>query len=260
MLLKNKNHFHHCEFQMSSIKLRQVILPGARLEETYDTLLVLEWGEYPWRKQDFNSLVCICHRLKIKRVVFMKPEEGDISTFALNQLLPWYNENGYPFLNHLKVIQIQCNTHHPALITLARYSRVKEVFWYLKSYVGQNQSMWIDHIFYHMDPKLLKCNHSIEKIKFLSDAWNPGKHEYRPIQIDLRLSEPGLAAFKNCSLWMEKNATGWRNCTKAILILLCLKKRVHYMFSCLNRDALKIIADLVWKTRGTEVWTTQKAE
>ena len=245
---------------MMDIRLNQVIRPGAVLNESYDTLFVSEWEEYPWREQDFNGLVCICHRLKIRRVVFTKPQEGDISDFSLNNVMRWYNANGCPFLPHLKVIQMQHNSHHPVLATLARYSRVKELSWYLKSHVGHGQSMTIDHIFYYMDPELLRYNHSIQRIRFLVETWKLGKHKYRPIRINenasnIQLSEHGLRAFKDCSLWMKNNEIGWRNCRKSCLILIGLKKRGDRMFNLLYRDVMKIVVDKVWDTRGTKVWT-----
>jgi hypothetical protein len=249
---------------MTSIQLRQVIFPGARLAESYDTLFVLEWDEYPWRKQDFNGLVCICHRLKIRRVIFTRPSKGDISAFCLNNVLKWYNEVGCPFLPHLKVIQTQANSHHPALTTLVKHSRIKELSWYLEGYEAKSHSLLIDQIFYYADPRLLRCNRSIQRIRFFSDAANPGKHRYDPIQVDevagnLQLSECALRAFKDCTLWMQNNAAGWKNCVKSILILLGLKKKEtksgHSLFSCLSRDTLGIVISMVWETRGTKVWT-----
>jgi hypothetical protein len=130
---------------------------------------------------------------------------------------------------------------------LLSHSRVKTLIWHLAfamTYAeAEQQAESICSNLYLLD---VLVNHpTIREVKLLWPfGWNTVGDDDIEFEVDPKVK-----------LQLETNARAWKQCQDVTITLLglCRQKEVIQSHS-LSRDVIGIVARMVWRTRGTEVW------
>jgi hypothetical protein len=248
---------------MSSIQLLEVVRSDVALKVQYDNLYVSDWSSGHWSRHSINALLNICHRLKIRMIIFVPPNaDTTLDGFDRIDLIGKFSCDKIPFLPYLRIIRMEDGEWHPAVATLIAYSRVKELHWFLKGRDLDDCSCEINDIFIQLGiaGDILFERKSIQEIIMWREVWSDEKSELIPLWngnefIGIGIGPIGKQTGKKCAIWLEQNRIGWKKCREACLILLGLKKRRDRMFNLVAIDVMKIVVSMVWDTRGTKVWT-----
>jgi hypothetical protein len=212
------------------------------------TLEIPKWDKM-WEPIHTTALLEICHRYNIEQLIFV---DGHFDATWMKMFVSYGDNKRYHFLPHLRSIIFKLVDIHPALKHIINCTRVWEIKWeFPETLDGLNQE--------DVGKVLEKLNedgmpfHTNYSLKFL--YFTAGKYSLPHIVPDFVDINSWLTC---CTIdpWLERNRYAFEKCRKAVFLLLGSRKRkTGGLISLLVKDVANIIAQIVWETRGTKVWT-----
>jgi hypothetical protein len=223
---------------------------GETIVNTIDTLEVHFWETQHWFDPHRNALINLCHRYKIKTLIYsIKDAPRNVRKLFFTRLKSLAQPE-VPFLCHLKTIVIDFSLHnvrpHSNIFV---GSRLVSINWRFLD--EHSRSVGARRVFEEFNNRGSHNEFRLLNITF--SFWRLGLWCRRvPIERDGNF----LCEEKHDVLFMlERNQAAFQKCQKATLAILALMRRKEFIKShSLSRDTLGIVAVLVFQTRGTRVW------
>lgn len=201
------------------------------------------WESHLWSVVHSIGLAHICRRLKIETLIFggRKTTKGVPADFF--SLLESHADASYPRLPDLKEIKIFFSEKYPLFMTLWRYSRASRI-------IFECESMNMVTFF----PQ--------ERFgSFFGDVRNILIYNLYLRELRFELYGEPLPILKQSGYWSSIDRSLVRNqkihekCQAAVTTLLSLRRRKENgLFSLIGRDVASLLIQMVWDTRGTNVW------
>jgi hypothetical protein len=212
--------------------------------KTIDILHVGGWGNRLWGWRDNLGLAAICVQYKVKELHFNWYTE---TTPGLN-LWQFSTEVDMPFMFDLNAILIEGDDAPPILRTFLSHSKVNKLTWHLAFAMtleeANQQAIKICDELVHFGDLV---DHP--RVRTMQILWPFGWNTVNDDDIEFKKSD-------EVQTQLERNRAAWKQCQDVTILLLGLVKRKQVMLlSLVGRDVMKLIAPLVWLTRGTKVWT-----
>jgi hypothetical protein len=209
-----------------------------------------------WELGHSIALLHICLRYKVKQLIFT----GDLFDMKwINIFMSYFVTDDLPFLSHLKSISFRRYGIHPALKHILNQTRITSIEWI---FVDSSSSNLVKpHIKNILDAinlnasNLFETNFNMRRLVFKSsDSGESYIHE--PNSKSLMHKDLCNLTGDTIDSWLKRNQMNFEKCQKAIATLLGLRKlRKSSCFLFSQRDAMSIVIDMVWDTRGTQVWS-----
>lgn len=214
-----------------------------------ETLDVYFWSSDRWYPHHTYALWNICHILKVKKLNF----EADIPfTHAKDAFYEDLGSYCYGYtglaLPYLREINITHVTKCPLLWEdIFRHGRVMKLSW--KVTCRGDDRDYFDKILLNLT---IGINFHLRELYYLRpDILHPVPFNQSPGGT-FNITEHGTKIDE----YLKRNRVSWKKCKKAVIILRGLTERKGVRFlSLVGKDVSKMIARMVWDTRGTEVWT-----
>ena len=212
------------------------------------TVVIRGWSGEGWQEGHTLGMLRVCSLYDIKKIKMLEGEEN----FSFFKLLKHVKTPRVSFLSHLHTIEVESGNYPPAVEIgkIMQVSRVVKITWkFLKIKDGLHFVGECRRILKTLEQfKLFESVSNLREFEFLIRKNTIGRTfvPFKPYFIDTGM----LGAH------LKRNRTAFEKCQQAIIILIGLKKRKFYpLFDFVDRDVMKIVVNMVWKTRGTRVWT-----
>ena len=204
------------------------ILEGNPIE----TLEVHGWEVTGWKDRCTIGLIHICAARKVKSLMFSFHDEETI--------LPWLDDaTNLPFLYDLRHISFNgLAFYHSNLELLFEHTNVSTIS--LQRWKDDPTSF---HVF-------LWC---LRQYKVLDNNYSILRIDYSYPEDTIR-SNNDLAERKYVDDIFARNQACFKKCQTACTILLTKRLRKEIR---IDRDVCKIIASMIWKTRGMKLWQSK---
>jgi hypothetical protein len=243
--------FDSDESQMKGLK---AIFEKTYLEPTVDALLVPALhGE--WSQEFFSIVLQICEQYEVRHLVI-----GD-SDRNLNWILNmtcFKSKEKDPFLPRLKEITLQGTQYRSILPPILLQARVRRLNWkYLLNSTLTTQR-FIEIPFAHNVDNTIDSFWSIREMSFSPSSAYGRKDEkwLSPFEYQAdNWSHTAMMARNRCKALIGRNMNAFWNCQKVTIMLITMRNLGRSkVLSIVDRNVIKMIALMVWQTRGTKIW------
>jgi hypothetical protein len=218
----------------------------------FDTFIVPTFAG-GWNETKYRALLHLCLIFGVKKLIFGKSTRDQDG-----QMFESYVKPGFVFLPHLREIQLYTQAIPHAFPVVMSHSRIKKITWHstnmndthiLRLPVTILTEMW------HKIHQIVDTNWSVQEFYFTRPVDNTVEvTDLRHIGFDK--GSYVLKARNQCEIWMDRNKKAFRKCQSAIMTMLGLiRQKKVTLFKLVGPDVMKMIALMIWETRGTKVWT-----
>jgi len=199
-----------------------------------------------WKEEQINAVLYVCTRYRVKKLFLARGDPFNVPSGLIVKLEKIGLANPNCYASDLRSIEVEDTGYAPVdwLTVLCMRTRVVDITW--RSFLVMAHDRF-DYVLAGLARNALLRISNVRKFEFLEwDEWP--SNDFVP-------AKPKSLDYGILKAYLKRNKIIFKKCQKVTIILLGLKKRkdVH-LFHLVDRDVLRIVIDMVWETRGTQVW------
>lgn len=237
----------------------------SKLDRWTGTLIIPRWPTN-WEPVHSSALIEICSQLDVKHIIFcQKSFDVEFMHKFLSYTTYSASTGVFPFLHNLKSVKLERTGIHPALRCILNNSGVSTVEWFFKDsshFTFRSDIYSVFDGFNLNEQRLFETNYYVTKLLFSVLVKRRDSQDVIAImKYDLSARNEVTRDLSHMTRdtidpWLARNQKGYDKCKYAIVTLLGLKKKMKngYLLSFVTCDVVRIIAMMIWKTRGTKIW------
>lgn len=213
------------------------------VEGTIRTLLVEDWYHASWHSKQTNGLLQVCHKYRVRHLIFVNKHE----CVKLKRLAKLGSDEKIS-LSHLRSIKVSYIHYSPSeiLAALVSCSKVVAITWKMARRPDGNYSACMNAVVRRLkENRIFETFASVRCVRFEVPSLST--------TFDYTYVVPDCIDYYALEGWLQRNRKAFRNCKKVVTILLGLNKRRKLQ---MDHNLVNPIVEMVWETRGTQVWTS----
>jgi hypothetical protein len=239
---------------MSCVQLTDYLSNAEYFGTHVEVLQIPRWLSSSHIDEHRIVLAHLCRRLKVKKLIFgdeMPGTDDTIRSLIMLKTVVGNQAASCPFLFDLKEIEITFIYELPLLWDMLHNSAIKRIDIDMNHVDATHAHIVLDEVNDFLSELLL--DRSEDNLR-LREIWVDFPWTHQPVSFSLE--ESGVFTWskqgEKVETYLKRNRKGWQKCCQATTVLLWLRKQ---RVLAIDRDVLQLVINMVWKTRGTRVWT-----
>jgi hypothetical protein len=211
------------------------------IEGTIRTLLVEDWFHASWHSKQTDGLLQVCRQYRVQHLIFV----NESNRVGLKKLAKLAGDEKI-ILPHLRSIKVVYKHYSPSTIlaALISCSRVVEITWKMVRRHDGDYSVHMSMIVSRLRVvRIFETPAFVRSIRFQVPALGSDDSYINVV--------PNCIDYYALEGWLQRNRRAFWNCKRAVIVLLGLNRRRKIG---IDHNLVHQIVQMVWETRGTQVW------